>query len=79
MTSEKFEDLLRKSSDHLANLSEYFQILADDMDCDAGNFDGGSWESCEHCQLEATSKKLWEQVSDNEEYFNRHNYLGKPE
>ncbi len=37
--------------DELSHTAEWVHGMIDDMDCDAGNPDGGSAANCEHCQL----------------------------
>lgn len=34
----------------LADEGSWHQSIADDLSCDAGNFDGGNTRDCEHCQ-----------------------------
>lgn len=35
--------------------AEQFEALADEAGCEAGNWDGGSAATCEHCQLRASA------------------------
>lgn len=41
---------LKSYEDALLYIAENLEIEAEDMGCDAGNPDGGSCETCEHCQ-----------------------------
>jgi hypothetical protein len=42
----------------LRNVISHYQAQADDMDCSAGNWDGGSSATCEHCALLGTVEHL---------------------
>ena len=46
---KEFDDLFRIAESYQDRLESDL----DGMGCDAGNFDGGSASSCEHCQLKA--------------------------
>ena len=35
----------------VGNARDFLLVLADDLSCDAGNWDGGSADACEHCRL----------------------------
>lgn len=42
----------------LNRCADGFMSLVDDMGCDAGNWDGGSAASCEHCQMVAFANEI---------------------
>ncbi len=51
-------DRLNALEDAAERAAEQFEALADETGCDAGNWDGGSVATCEHCQLLACADAL---------------------
>jgi len=46
--------------------AEQFELLADQIGCNAGHWDGGSAATCEHCQLRASARVIREAIASLE-------------
>ncbi len=58
MSTPARPELINELINELSTVADWLETLISEMTCDAGNFDGGSAASCEHCQLTVWAKRL---------------------
>ena len=58
-------DLIEWQRERLRIIAESFETWADEIGCDAGNPDGGSTATCEHCRLIQDAHRVRAMIGDD--------------
>lgn len=61
---------MERIAEALQGQIDWLELEAESMGCNAGNFDGGSTENCEHCQYRRMASELRGVLSDNSQHTN---------